>query len=69
MLTVMLMCICLLIYTTDAPIDDDMFLSHPYQRVYQYMHRHIAKKDLDQFSFQSCSVLGNKEDRLEIMLR
>ena len=50
-------------------MDEDMFRSHPYQRVYQYMHKHIAKMDLDQFTYQSQFVVRNKDDFLEIMLR
>ena len=70
-MVILLMCVCVLVDTTAkcVPMDESMFRSHPYQRVYQYLHRYIAKMDLDQFTYQSRFVVRNKEDFLEIMLR
>ena len=68
----MLMCDgCVLGDTTANCVlmDEGMFCSHPYQRVYQYMHRHIAKMDLDHFTYQPSTVVRNEEDFLQIMLR
>ena len=57
--------------TTDncVPMDEAMFRSTPYQRVYQYLRRHIEHVSLDRFSYQTGYVEGSKEDCLDIMLR
>ena len=41
--------------TTDncVPMDEAMFRSTPYQRVYQYLRRHIEHVSLDRFSYQT----------------
>ena len=52
-----------------VPMDEGMFRCHPYQRVFQYIYRHIAKMNLDQFTYQPCFVVRHKSDFLEIVLR
>ena len=52
-----------------VPMDEVMFRSPPYQRVYQYLCRHIARMNLDRFSYQPGSVEGSTASYLEIMLR
>ncbi len=49
-------------------MDDEEFKSNSYQRVYQYIRRFTAKKNLDSFSFNGC-VKGTPQDCLEIILR
>ena len=48
-------------------MDDEEFRSSIFQRVYQYLRRHIAKYDLDAFSFTG-SVEGNVSDCLFLLL-
>ena len=52
-----------------VPMDEVMFRSPPYQRVYQYLRRHIAQMSLDRFSYQPGSMEGSTASYLEIMLR
>ena len=52
-----------------VPMDEAMFRSPPYQRVYQYLQRHIEQASLDRFSYQTEYVEGSKEDCLDIMLQ
>ena len=48
-------------------MDDEEFRSSTFQRVYQYLRRHIAKYDLDAFSFTG-SVEGSAQDCLYLLL-
>ena len=52
-----------------VPMDEAEFCSHTYQRVYQYLRRHIAQISLDSFSYQPGSVEGSTADCLQILLR
>ena len=46
-----------------------LFKSPQYQRVYQYLRRHKADQDLDNFKYRNNSVEGKAVDCLEIFLR
>ena len=63
--------VCILLHNIAncVPMDEAMFQSPPYQRVYQYLHRHIAQKSLDKFSYQPGSVEGTTTKCLKVMLR
>ena len=52
-----------------VPMDETMYRSPAYQRVYQYLRRHIRQMSLDRFRYIRGSVEGSKEDCLEIMLQ
>ena len=52
-----------------VPMDEAEFRSPTYQRVYQYLRRHIARINLDRFSYQSGSVEGSTDICLQVMLR
>ena len=48
-------------------MDEEEFRSSTFQRVYQYLRRHIAKYDLDDFLYTG-SVEGNPADCLYLLL-
>ena len=48
-------------------MDDEEFRSSTFQRVYQYLRRHIAKFDLDAFSFSGVAE-GSAADCLSLLL-
>ena len=50
-------------------MDEEEFRSEPYQRVYQYLRRHIARTNLDRFSYSEENVEGTPHDCLQIVLR
>ena len=50
-------------------MDDAMFCSPSYQRVYQYLLRCIAQINLDQLNYHIGSVEGNPINYLKIILR
>ena len=49
-------------------MDRQEFVSSHYQRVYQYLWRHIRKSDLDHFSYTG-DVEDNPADCLKIILQ
>ena len=49
-------------------MDDSEFQSHSYQRVYQYLHRHFAGSNLDEYSFTGKSE-GSPQECLKHLLR
>ena len=60
--------------TRDVPdgnivMDEEEFRSESYQRVYQYLRRHITRTNLDRFSYSHESVEGTPHDCLQILLR
>ena len=60
--------------TRDIPddsivMDKEEFESEAYQRVYQYLRRHVARTNLDRFSYAKGSVEGSPDDCLQIILR
>ena len=46
-----------------------LFESPQYQRVYQYLRRHKADQDLDNFEYRENSVEGKAIDCLQVFLR
>ena len=48
-------------------MDEEEFRAPTFQRVYQYLRRHIAKYDLDVFSFTG-AVEGTPADCLNLLL-
>ena len=61
--------VCVDITANCVPMDETMYHSPAYQRVYQYLRRHIGRISLDRFHYKHGSVEGSKEDCLEIMLQ
>lgn len=49
-------------------MDEGEFRSASYQRVFQYVRRHIAGSNLDTFSYQN-TVEGTTEECVELLLR
>ena len=68
-LIVYTLCMCVDTKDNCVLMDEAMFRSPPYQRVYQYLRRHIGQVSLDRFSYQTGYVEGSKEDCLDIMLQ
>ena len=48
-------------------MDDKKFKSDSYQRVYQFIRRYRAGKNLDKFRFED-DIEGSMEDCLELLL-
>lgn len=48
-------------------MDEEEFRNSTFQLVYQYLRRHIAKYDLDEFSFTG-AVEGSAADCLYLLL-
>lgn len=48
-------------------MDDEEFRSSTFQRVYQYLRRHIAKYNLDEYSFTGV-VEGSAADCMFLLL-
>ncbi len=49
-------------------MDNKEFKRSSYQRVYQYLRRYSAGKNLDNFSFVGAEEEGSAEDCLELFL-
>ena len=61
----------ILLYKTALSLmlmNEQEFQSDPYQRVYQYIRRHTAGRNLDEFTFNGVAE-GSTQDCLEILLR
>ena len=50
-------------------MDKKEFCSEPFQRVYQYLMRHMNYVALDNFSYVPISVEGNHLDCLQVFLK
>ena len=50
-------------------MDNRVFESDPYQRVYQYIRQHTLESNLNGFSFIKGNVEGTPQDCLEIILK
>ena len=50
------------------PMDDKEFNSSMFQRVFQYLQRHIAHLSLDRFMYAESSVEGTAMECLVVLL-
>ena len=50
-------------------MDEEEFRSEAYQRVYQYLRRHVMNHNLDRFSYSKESVEGSPNDCLQVILK
>ena len=60
------------LFMTDASaqmMDDKEFRSSYFQRVYQYLKRHISSVSLDRFSYTPELVEGNHIECLQVLLK
>ena len=55
--------------STKVVMDQKTFSSETFQRVYQYLRRHVANSNLDSFAFDHSSIEGTPHDCLQILLR
>ena len=49
-------------------MDDGVFKSEPYQRVFQYLRCFTRGANLDSFHFRKCEVEGPAQDCLQMIL-
>ena len=50
-------------------MDEDEFKSDTYQRVYQYLRRHVKNSNLSVFTYSQGNIEGTPQDCLNILLR
>ena len=55
--------------STKIVMDQKTFSSETFQRVYQYLRRHVANRNLDSFAFDHNNIEGTPHDCLQILLR
>ncbi|CAI8017205.1 E3 ubiquitin-protein ligase rnf213-alpha [Geodia barretti] len=55
--------------STKIVMDQKTFSSETFQRVYQYLRRHVANSNLDSFAFDHNNIEGTPHDCLQILLR
>ena len=55
--------------TCQRSMDVEEFRSDPFQRVYQYLRRHVRSVSLDMFSYRPQSVEGAPAECLEVLLK
>lgn len=53
----------------EVPFDEKLWQSSTYQRVFQYLNRHKAHVNLDQFRYNVGSVEGNSNIFLQVVYR
>lgn len=53
----------------EVPFDEKLWQSSTYQRVFQYLNRHKAHVNLDQFRYIVGSVEGNSNIFLQVVYR
>ena len=60
---------CDIIPKSSIVMDGEEFKSEAYQRVYQYLRRHVMNHNLDQFSYSKGSIEGSPSDCLQVILK